>query len=205
MKCRARHRRHSRSALAAIAQALEPRLCLSIFTVTNTNDSGSGSLRQAIINAIGTPSADQIVFDTAHVFATPRVISLQSELPLLEGGTLQITGPGSSYLTIRRDAGASNFRIFDSASPFLRLSGLTLSRGNAAEGGAIKLGASTAASLDDVLLSDNHAGTGGAIFVDQGGALTVRNSTISGIIRFVSGGVNIFINAGLNLTEDHTY
>src|SRR5688500_916595 len=43
-------------AFAATAQAAD-------FTVTTTNDSGAGSLRQAIVEANGTPGADRIVFN----------------------------------------------------------------------------------------------------------------------------------------------
>jgi hypothetical protein len=42
---------------------LEDRLLLSVFTVTNTNDSGDGSLRQAILDANGTADSNTIAFD----------------------------------------------------------------------------------------------------------------------------------------------
>ena len=44
-------------------EALETRQLLSTYAVTNTNDSGAGSLRQAIINADGDSSPDDIVFN----------------------------------------------------------------------------------------------------------------------------------------------
>src|SRR5258706_11084212 len=48
------------------------------YTVVNTNDSGAGSLRQAITDANANAGADTINFDTAGVFATPRTITLTS-------------------------------------------------------------------------------------------------------------------------------
>lgn len=44
-------------------EALEPRRVLATFTVVNTDDSGGGSLRQAIVDANAAPGADQIAFD----------------------------------------------------------------------------------------------------------------------------------------------
>ena len=67
------------------------------FTVTNTNDSGPGSLRQAILNANAAPGLNTIVFDipasTAPLLDTPVAgfdpvnqtwtISVQSPLPTI--------------------------------------------------------------------------------------------------------------------------
>ncbi len=46
-----------------ILEALEDRQLLSTYAVTNTDDSGAGSLRQAIINANKDSSPDDIVFN----------------------------------------------------------------------------------------------------------------------------------------------
>src|SRR5207248_8001248 len=43
-------------------EQLEGRTVPSVFTVTNTADSGGGSLRQAIFNANTMPGADTVVF-----------------------------------------------------------------------------------------------------------------------------------------------
>lgn len=60
------------------------------YTVVNTNDSGAGSLRQAVADANATLDDDVIGFD-ATVFATPQTITLTS-------GALSVT-PGGGRLT----------------------------------------------------------------------------------------------------------
>src|SRR5437879_12009494 len=60
-------------------------------TVTNTNDNGAGSLRDAITNA--TPG-DTINFNLSY----PATITLSS--PLTIGTTVTISGPGASNLAI---------------------------------------------------------------------------------------------------------
>ena len=44
-------------------ESLEPRYAPAMFTVNNGNDSGAGSLRQAIVNANSTPGQDTINFN----------------------------------------------------------------------------------------------------------------------------------------------
>lgn len=51
----------------------------SVFAVTNANDSGTGSLRQAIIDANANPDASRIVFNISGT--APYTINLQSGLP----------------------------------------------------------------------------------------------------------------------------
>ena len=72
------------------------------FTVTNTNDSGPGSLRQAILDANATPGADTIAFNIPGTGV--RTISPLSSLPALTddaGTTIDgYTQPGSSPSTL---------------------------------------------------------------------------------------------------------
>mgnify|MGYP006361682207 CR=1 FL=1 len=50
------------------------------FTVTNTNDTGVGSLRQAVLDANAAATADTIVFDAS--FSTPRTIVLAATIQI---------------------------------------------------------------------------------------------------------------------------
>src|SRR4051794_20480296 len=74
-----------------LLRALEDRLVPSSYTVTNTNDAGAGSLRQAILDANANPGGDFIQFDPA-TFGAPRTITLLSALPTISD-SVSITGP----------------------------------------------------------------------------------------------------------------
>ena len=111
---------------------LEDRITPVTFPVTNNNDSGLGSLRQAIIDANAASSADDIIFT-----GVTGTITLNSSLPLIvatsTADTLTITGPGSSNLTISGDNGDANrnfaiFKIdFAGTGGNLSISGVTVS------------------------------------------------------------------------------
>lgn len=60
--------------------SLEPRVLLSTFAVTNTADSGGGSLRQAILNANASVGADTIIFS---IGAGIRTIQPATNLPAI--------------------------------------------------------------------------------------------------------------------------
>src|SRR3954454_9482966 len=140
---------------AYVTEALEPRRLLASILVSNTQDAGAGSFRQALIAANSNSGDDTISFDTSGVFATAQTISLLSALPQIAsaGGSLTITGPGAANLTIRRDASAAAFRVLNSAAPSLTISGVTVSNGNdvtSGGGGLAVSGATPTVSLDGV-------------------------------------------------------
>lgn len=63
----------------------------TVYTVTNTNDSGAGSLRKAIELANANPGHDIIRFNIPGGASTPRYISVKSSLILSD--TVTIEGP----------------------------------------------------------------------------------------------------------------
>src|SRR5205823_2330534 len=75
--------------------------------VTNTNDTGAGSLRQALLDTNLAGTVDTITFSPT-VFNTLQTITLTSgSLPVTD--TVTITGPGANLLTLRA---GTNARIF---------------------------------------------------------------------------------------------
>src|SRR4029450_3430467 len=82
--------------LALLVWVASTPLLAATFTVTNTNDTGAGSLRQAIDDANGTPGADTIAFNIPG--AGGHTLTPQSLLPtIIEAVTIDgYTQPGSS-------------------------------------------------------------------------------------------------------------
>src|SRR3954465_6552440 len=93
-------------------------------TVTNGNDSGSGSLRQALA---GANDGDTIQFDSA---LNGQTITLTSG-ELVVADSITISGPGPTLLAVSRDSQTSNFRILHiQPNHTVAISGLTISNGS---------------------------------------------------------------------------
>lgn len=138
------------------------------FTVTNTNDSGPGSLRQAILSANSAPSEDTIGFTIAG--PAPHSIVLASALPTIDRNVI-IDGGGTVVIS-----GANSFRIFVTTS-IVTLRNLTLTKGfgSSNDGGAIfNQGTLTIENCKFLENQTVAAWSGGAIVTY--GPLTVRNS-----------------------------
>ena len=109
----------------------------AVFTVTNTNDSGPGSLRQAILEANGTAGADSITFNIPG--SGVHTISVASALPPISDSLGVVvdgyTQPGAAPNT-QSAAGDANLRIeVTPATGFQSCNGLSiLSDGNVIRG-----------------------------------------------------------------------
>jgi hypothetical protein len=138
-------------------------------TVTNTADSGSGSLRQAIANA---SAGDTINFNLAY----PAVITLASALALTK--TLTITGPSANSLTVSGNHTVNIFNIGGTGT-VCALSGLTVAQGCQssayAVGGAFYISSGTV-NLDSCVIKGNVAESGGTNV--WGGAIFAQNATL---------------------------
>lgn len=75
------------------------------FTVTNLDDSGAGSLRQAILSAKNTTGNDVIVFQAG---LSGTILLTSGEL--LIDSNLTINGPGATALAIDGNQSASNIK-----------------------------------------------------------------------------------------------
>ncbi|MEO9802403.1 MAG: cadherin domain-containing protein [Reichenbachiella sp.] len=162
------------------------------FTVSNTGDSGAGSLRQAILDAEANAGAD--VIDLTGINGT---ITLVSGLPNITED-LTINGAGTATII----DGAGQFRPFfiggsissSTEEPVVSLSDMTIQNGFA-QGGTPNGNAG------------GGAGMGGALFINDG-QLTITNVTFDnnhaiggdgGENQFIGGGIGSdgpFANAG---------
>ena len=122
-------RRRSRRAWRV--EYLEERALLSSFSVTNLNDAGGGSLRQAIIDSNNTTGPNEIDFATG----LSGTITLTGGELLIANHDVKIVGPGQNSLAV---SGNGNSRVFEIASGVTTLlSGLTITGGRADNGGGI--------------------------------------------------------------------
>lgn len=182
-----------------------PAAAEAVTTVTNTSDSGAGSLRAALATA---PSGDTIEFApgvSGTISLTSGVLSITQ--------SVTIAGPGAGTLTI---SGNHNTTVFDIAPSLanqdVTISGLTIANGSATTNGGGILANNAVRSL--TLSGDNISGNqvsitnpgassgGGGVYID-GGILVVTDSTITdnsviltGSASGASGGGGLYDNSG---------
>ncbi len=182
------------SALFALSMATAH---AATFTVTNTNDSGAGSLRQAVLDANAAAGPDTINFSvTGDIVLTSGQIQIS--------GPLAIVGPGWTNLTIDGNANLRIFSIFatDPACPALdgsdylvSISGLRITNGRRTtsfSAGAIFSEHSLA--LDSVLIDNSVAGNGGGVTFQiqySGQSLAISNSQfVNNLVQPIFGPTN---------------
>ncbi len=166
---------HSPESTSAAASTLsktpKTRVEALVITVTSANDSGPGSLRQALLDA----NANGAGADTINITVN-GTINLAGVLPDI-ASNLMINGPGANLLTVRRNTGG-DYRIFQiNSGVSVDLSGLTISNGSVptSEGGGIRN--SGVLTITNCAITGNLANGGGGII--NLGALAVIRSTIS--------------------------
>ena len=166
------------------------------FTVTNLNDAGAGSLRQAIIDANGAAGADVITFQAGLT----GTITLATQLDVT--GSVDIQGPGAAVLAVSGNQVTRVFYLYNDGPQFdVTISGLTIrdgvstgSKNNRSGGGIFNAGENL--RLDHVVLTNNEAdnhdggGEGGGLYAraDSTFEITIVDSTISGNTAFTLGG-----------------
>ncbi|MFZ1641606.1 MAG: choice-of-anchor Q domain-containing protein, partial [Candidatus Contendobacter sp.] len=150
------------------------------FTVTNLNDSGPGSLRQAVLDANATLGADTIAFQAG---LTGTITLTTGEIQITDALTLN--GPGATALAISGNNASRIFFLPDvMTGKVLTINQLTLKNGKArgdsaiaSYGGAI-YGAGSLMTLNNCVLSGNSASARGGAVDKFSGTLTVNNSAL---------------------------
>jgi len=191
----------------------------NLYTVTNTNDSGAGSLRQAILDANANVGPDDIDF------AVSGTITLSSQYPDISDD-LAITGPGVGSLSIGgsgrvftviagKTVAVSDLTIANAIVPAgyaaaaWNYGDLTFTRvsisGNISNNdccfGPIYNEAIATLTIVDSTISNNKGWAGGGI--SSSGTLVISGSVISGNTTFYDGyGGGLMIDGGsLTLTD----
>ena len=171
--------RPSRKRFCPCIDRMEDRTLLSTFLVKNTDDSGPGSLRAAILSANVSSSPSTIDFANG-LRGTIRLTSGE----LLINGSITINGPGSNVLAI---SGNQSSRVFEVATgQNVTISALTISDGSAPDqgGGILNDGSNLTLSGDDLARNVTYESTttqaqGGGL-QSLGGTLTITNCLITG-------------------------
>jgi Right handed beta helix region len=167
----------------------------NVITVTNTNDSGPGSLRDALATA-----TDGNTIDATGVTGT--ILLTSAELQVTHN--VAISGPGTGSLAVN---GNHTFRVFENFASGVTISTLTITNGFAADnnggGGVLNHGGLT---LGDSIVSNcatprGNNQEGGGIFNDAGATLTLTGSTVTGNGAGCAGGGIYSTNAQLTVTN----
>lgn len=180
--------------IAAITLLFASHASAAAILVANKNDSGPGSLRQAVIDNNARGGGNTIVFSNS-VTGTITLTSGQ----LLVTRNVTILGPGPGILAVNGNASSRVFHIsLDAITVFI--SGLSITNGRVSGafpgnwGGGIWNDHSTL-TLSNCVVSGNYggAGSGGAIYNDgmsssRYATLWIIASTISGNSANSSGG-----------------
>ena len=180
--------------------AVAPSAAASTFTVTNTADTGAGSLRQAILNANASAGPDQIVFNIPG--PGPHTISPASPLPTISdpvtiSGSSQQGFSGSPIIELNganAGSGADGLRITAGSST---VSGLVINRFSS---DGIELSSNGGNRIEGNFIGTNSAGTADLGNAFHGLLIQTSNNTIGGTASSARNVVSGNDNIGISLT-----
>jgi N-acetylneuraminic acid mutarotase len=167
----------------------------NIIVVTNTNDNGLGSLRDALAIA-----QDGDTIDATGISGT--ILLTSGELQITH--SVSINGPGAGSLAVD---GNHSFRVFENFASNVTISSLTITNGFAADnngGGGILNHAGLTLANSGVILCRTPSGRdqqGGGIKNNPGATLTLTGSTVTGNGAGCEGGGIYSSNAQLTVTS----
>ena len=172
------------ASLVVLATAAKAGPCTN--TVSNTLDSGPGSLRDALANATN--------FETITFCPTVTGTIVLTNGELVVTNSVTILGPGPGLLAVNGNSASRVFHIYPN-NLVVTISGLTITNGSAgvSPGGGIYNDHATT-TVSNCTISGNSAGSAGAIYNDgtSAGNATMKlvNSTVSGnSATYTTGGI----------------
>lgn len=177
--------------LAAIA--ICPLLNAQSLMVTNTDDAGAGSLRDAITQAEANPGPDVIEFDIGTddpiELSTMDLSRGYGKTALVINSELLIDATSSGHAVTITLAAGEEMRLFGiGPDALVEMRGLTLS-------GGIARGGDGGAGVNTFISGGGGAGMGGAIYLYQG---ALQLADVSLIDNQATGGAGDVTNAGSN-------
>ena len=172
---------------------------LATFTVSNLNDSGPGSLRQAIADANANPGADTITFTTTGTIYPSSQLTISDDL--------DIVGPGAASLTLNPLFKSRIFYLDDGSTAStidVGIHGITMRYGFANNGGAIYNNGESL-TLDNSQIIYSSALTGAGIY-NNSGTIDIYSSHIDYNRGSFGGGIynlgDININANSSISHN---
>jgi hypothetical protein len=205
------------SAVAAVAvpvalRFVEPAVVPPI-VVSNTNDAGPGSLRQALGDAAAAPGPDTIHFAPALSGQSLQLATHsgagtdKSALVIADPGGVTVDAtalPGGLTIT---DTGNTDYRLVETGSAsVVTFRGLTFKDGGGSahmgSGAAIRSRARASVTIERCTFTGNHCAGGGAIFNEpDAGPMTLRHCTFSGNAATAEGGAIFNHSSNMSLTH----
>ena len=156
------------------------------YTVTNTNDSGAGSLRAAIASANFDGIQDAITFASGVTGS----IHLHSQLGIANPVTIDTSGAGGAVTLDGSAIGGTIMNIGTPPGSLVGLTGLTFTHGGSSspsvKGGAIKTFGADLRIHSSSLTGNTAGGGGGALYGSGSGTILIDSGTQ--ITDNVSGG-----------------